>query len=280
MKRVAVFLDGSNFFYTQKKLGWQVDVERLLGFCKSYGEVVEAIYYTGKEVATENTQKKYLNKLAYAGYALVTKPIKTIYDPATGKSVQKANLDVEIVLDMFNMIDRYDMAILVSGDGDFERALQFLKSNGKEIKVISTKGIVASELVHIAGVNYIDFKDVKETIERCELYKCDLAPVNKQSIVECVYEVGRTVDFRNFTNAYHNPYPIFYIADAICSEMPKDSQLYKDIKTYIDNKLEMKRGCTYNVIIRMVWAAIRHTYPGKGWDELSLLFKSKKQKNN
>lgn len=71
------------------------------------------VYYTGFD-AKEN-QRKYHDKLAYIGYSLVTKPIKTISDYSTGEITQKANLDIEIVLDMFNMIDRYDMAILISG---------------------------------------------------------------------------------------------------------------------------------------------------------------------
>ena len=37
MKRVAIFLDGSNLFYTQKKLGWNIDAEKLLDHCKGYG---------------------------------------------------------------------------------------------------------------------------------------------------------------------------------------------------------------------------------------------------
>lgn len=164
MKRIAVFVDGSNFYYTQKKLGWEVDSERLLDYCKEYGEVVEAVYYTG--ASNEGNQRKFHDWLAYNGYSLVTKPVKTIYDHATRQTTQKANLDIEIVLDMFNMIDRYDMAILVSGDSDFERALQQLKSRGKEIKVISTRGSVASELVHTTGINYIDFLAIKEIVER------------------------------------------------------------------------------------------------------------------
>ena len=164
MKRIAVFVDGSNFYYTQRDLGWEVDSERLLDYCKEYGEVVEAIYYTG--VSAEGNQRKFHDWLAYNGYSLVTKPLKTIYDHVTGHSTQKANLDVEIVLDMFNMIDRYDMAILVSGDGDFERALRQLKSRGKEVKVISTRGNVASELVYATGINYIDLLAIKETVER------------------------------------------------------------------------------------------------------------------
>lgn len=164
MKKIAIFLDGNNFFYSQKKLGWDVDAERLLDFCKSFGEVVEANYYTG--VSGDAGQRKFHDWLAYNGYSLVTKPLKTIIDHITGQITQKANLDIEIVLDMFNMIDRYDMAILISGDGDFERALQQLKSRGKEVKVISTRGSVASELVHATGINYIDLLAIKETVER------------------------------------------------------------------------------------------------------------------
>ena len=164
MKRVAVFLDGANIYYTQKKLGWHVDAERLLDYCKQYGDVVEAVYYNGETV--DNKQRKYHDKLSYIGYSLVTKPVKTINDHESGQTIQKANLDVEIVLDMFSLVDRYDMAILISGDGDFERALKQLKSRGKEVKVISTRGTVAIELVHTAGINYIDLLAIRESIER------------------------------------------------------------------------------------------------------------------
>ena len=164
MKRTAVFVDGSNLYYTQKKLGWDISSERLLDFCKEFGDVVEAVYYTG--TSNESKQRKFHDWLAYTGFSLVTKPLKTIVDHATGQSTQKANLDIEIVLDMFNMIDRYDMAILVSGDSDFERAIQQLKSRGKEVKVISTRGCVASELVRATGINYIDLLAIREIVER------------------------------------------------------------------------------------------------------------------
>ena len=163
-KRVAIFVDGSNLFYTQKTLGWEVDSERFLKYCQVYGDVVEATYYTGE--ANDSKQKRFFDFLAYTGYSLVTKPLKTIFDQTRGQITQKANLDIDIVLDMFNMIDLYDMAILVSGDGDFQRALKQLKSRGKEIKVMSTRGVVASELVQTTGINFIDLNQIRESIER------------------------------------------------------------------------------------------------------------------
>lgn len=85
---------------------------------------------------------------------------------ADGTPTQKANLDIEIVLDIFNTIDLYDMAILVSGDGDFERPLQLLRVRGKRFLVLSTQGFVARELREVAGMHYIDFQDIRESVER------------------------------------------------------------------------------------------------------------------
>lgn len=165
MKRVAIFVDGANCFYAQRdNLNWYIDWERFFAKCTDFGEVVEATYYCAD--AADSKQRGFQNWLAYKGYALVTKPVKCIHDQETGQISQKANLDVEIVLDLFNMIDRYDLAILVSGDGDFERALRQLKARGKEVKVISTRGSVATELVHAMGINYIDLLALREQIER------------------------------------------------------------------------------------------------------------------
>lgn len=80
--------------------------------------------------------------------------------------VRKANLDIEIVLDMFNSIEHYDMAVLVSGDGDFERPLQLLRARGKKFLIMSTQGFVAREIREVAGMHFIDFEDIKSEIQK------------------------------------------------------------------------------------------------------------------
>ena len=164
--RVAIFVDGANYFYMQKKLGWHIDAKKLLDFCAAFGDVEDAYYYIGTDAPPEAQQQAYLNALTNMGYALVTKPIKTIYDPETCDSKQKANLDIEIVLDMFNTIDNYDMAVLVSGDGDFERALQLLKARGKKFKVLATASMIARELRNVCGMHYIDFLTIRDAVEK------------------------------------------------------------------------------------------------------------------
>jgi uncharacterized LabA/DUF88 family protein len=91
--------------------------------------------------------------------------LKTIIQD-DGTEKRKANLDIEIVLDMFNTIDHYDMAVLFSGDGDFERPLRLLKARGKRFLVLSTQGFVAKEIREVAGMHYLDVQEIREHIEK------------------------------------------------------------------------------------------------------------------
>ena len=165
--RISVFLDGANFFFMQReKLHWFADPKKLLDYIATMGDINEAFYYIGQDAPPEARQQAFLDALPGMGYSLVTKQIKTIYDTKTGTIKRKANLDIEIVLDMFNTIDHYDMAVLISGDGDFERAMTLLRARGKQLRVIATEGFIARELRSVAGRHYIDMQDIKSEIEK------------------------------------------------------------------------------------------------------------------
>jgi uncharacterized LabA/DUF88 family protein len=165
--RISVFLDGANFFFMQReKLHWFADPKKLLDYIATMGDISEAFYYIGQDAPPEARQQAFLDALPGMGYSLVTKQIKTIYDTKTGTTKRKANLDIEIVLDMFNTIDHYDMAVLISGDGDFERAMTLLRARGKQLRIIATDGFIARELRSVAGRHYIDMQDIKTVIEK------------------------------------------------------------------------------------------------------------------
>jgi uncharacterized LabA/DUF88 family protein len=147
------------------RLRWWIDLRKLLAFARSKGELVDAFYYIGVDVSPDARQQAYLDTVTRLGFSLVTKQLKTIMQ-ADGTTTQKANLDIEIVLDMFTTIDHNDIAMLVSGDGDFERPLQLLRARGKRFLVLSTQGFIARELREVAGMHYIDFQDIRERVER------------------------------------------------------------------------------------------------------------------
>ena len=165
MKRISIFVDGSNFFFLQKDcLRWFIDPKKLLNWIKERGEVVDATYYASTDPANDK-QAAYLKALYHIGFAVEQKPIK-LFTQEDGTEKHKANLDIEIVVDMFNTIDRYDEAILISGDADFSKPLQMLKARGKQFLVLSTKGFVAKEVRQIAGMHYIDFSDLRDELEK------------------------------------------------------------------------------------------------------------------
>jgi uncharacterized LabA/DUF88 family protein len=146
MNRLSIFVDGNNMFYAQQKNGWFFDPRRVLDYFKSEPNtsLVNAFWYTG--LKDPQDQRGFRDALISLGYTVRYKILKEYYDDSSGRYSQKANLDIEIVVDMFNTVDQYDKVILFSGDGDFERAIELLRSKNTHITVVSTEGMIAREL--------------------------------------------------------------------------------------------------------------------------------------
>ncbi|MBO1348144.1 MAG: NYN domain-containing protein [Hormoscilla sp. GUM202] len=163
--RVSIFVDGNNMFYAQQKNGWFFDPKRVLQYFTSDPTVdlVNAFWYTG--IKDTQDQRGFRDALISLGYTVRTKILKEYYDDNSGRFSQKANLDIEIAIDMFNTVEQYDRMILFSGDGDFERAIELLRSKSTHITVVSTEGMIARELRN-ATDRYIDLNDIRNTIEK------------------------------------------------------------------------------------------------------------------
>jgi len=166
MNRLSIFVDGNNMFYAQQKNGWFFDPRRVLEyFNKPEVKLINAFWYTG--LKDPQDQRGFRDALISLGYTVRTKILKEYYDDVSGRYSQKANLDIEIVVDMFNTVDQYDEVILFSGDGDFERAIELLRSKNTHITVVSTEGMIARELRN-ATDQYVDLNDIREQIEKAE----------------------------------------------------------------------------------------------------------------
>lgn len=164
MKKIAaLFIDAENLYFTQKN-GWPIDFERLYAFFNQHYALYNAFYYTVVDPSNEENyeeKNQYLDQLAFAGYTVRRKQVKLIR--AGDKVMRKGNVDIEMVIDMFNTRDLYDVVILFSGDSDFERALELLRTYGKEVLVVSAKGSVARELINAAD-KYIDLEILKAEV--------------------------------------------------------------------------------------------------------------------
>jgi uncharacterized LabA/DUF88 family protein len=166
--RISIFVDGNNMFYAQQKNNWFFDPRLVLDFFqneRSGMSLVNAFWYTG--LKDPQDQRGFRDALIGLGYTVRTKILKEYYDDASRRYSQKANLDIEIAIDMFNTVDQYNRVVLFSGDGDFERAIELLRSKNTHITVVSTEGMIARELRNAAD-RYIDLNRIRNHIEKLD----------------------------------------------------------------------------------------------------------------
>ena len=145
-KNVAVFVDVANIFYAAKAAGVDIDYVTLLKSATAGRDFVRAYAYTGLDPDNEN-QRNFHSFLARNHYKVVSKDIRKYGD---GKV--KANLDIELVVDMMKTARNLDVAIVVSGDGDFAPAIRAVQEMGVRVEVISFRGNTSSDLIEVADL--------------------------------------------------------------------------------------------------------------------------------
>ena len=69
-----------------------------------------------------------------------------------GDGKVKANLDIELVVDLMKTARNLDVAIVVSGDGDFAPAIRAVQEMGVRVEVISFRGNTSSDLIEVADL--------------------------------------------------------------------------------------------------------------------------------
>ena len=143
-KNVAVFVDVANIFYAAKAAGVDIDYVTLLKSATAGRDLVRAYAYTGLDPDNEN-QRNFHDFLRRSNYKVVSKDIRKYGD---GKV--KANLDIELVVDMMKTARNLDIAIVVSGDGDFAPAIRAVQEMGVRCEVISFRGNTSSDLIEVA----------------------------------------------------------------------------------------------------------------------------------
>lgn len=143
-KNVAVFVDVANVFYAAKAAGVDIDYVQMLKTASAGRDLVRAYAYTGLDPDNEN-QRQFHSFLARHGYKVVSKDIRKYGDGKT-----KANLDIELVVDLMRTSHNLDIAVVVSGDGDFAPAIRAVQDQGVRVEVISFRANTSSDLIEVA----------------------------------------------------------------------------------------------------------------------------------
>ena len=153
-KNVALFIDVANIYYAARGQDVDVDYIALLKHATKGRDLIRAYAYSGLDPENEN-QRKFLDFLSKNGYKVVHKDIRKFGDGRV-----KANLDIELVVDLFRLQDRMDIAVIVSGDGDFASAIRALQDVGVRCEVISFRPNTSSDLIAVAD----EFTDIMKII--------------------------------------------------------------------------------------------------------------------
>ena len=153
-KNVAVFIDVANLYYAARGQDVDVDYVALLKHATKGRDLIRAYAYSGLDPENEN-QRKFLDFLSKNGYKVVHKDIRKFGDGRV-----KANLDIELVVDLFRLAPRMDIAVIISGDGDFASAIRALQDIGVRCEVISFRPNTSSDLIAVAD----EFTDIMKII--------------------------------------------------------------------------------------------------------------------
>ena len=158
--RVAIFIDGSNLYHALRDNCSRVDLN-FTDFTNKLcaGRPLFRTYYynvlqdPAQRPEGFREQQEFLDVLRKTSYLEVRLGSMKLLQ---GVPVEKG-IDIMLATDMlhFGWNDLYDVAILVSGDGDFAYALQAAKNMGKHVEVAYFESNVSRSLLDVADNRHL-----------------------------------------------------------------------------------------------------------------------------
>jgi uncharacterized LabA/DUF88 family protein len=186
--RVAIFIDGSNLFYAALQLGIEIDYTKLLCRLTGGSRLLRSFFYTGVDPTNEK-QQGFLLWMRRNGYRVITKELIQLPDGS-----KKANLDVEIAVDMMALVGCYDTAVLVSGDGDLAYAVDAVSYRGIRVEVVSLRSMTSDSLINVAD-RYIDLDAIREDIQKAPRVGYTYRPLSGATVGDTSHDHPENVPF-------------------------------------------------------------------------------------
>ena len=139
------------------ELGWKIDYKKFRVYLKEHYGVDKAYMFMG----FKPSEQQLYNFLQSVGYVLIFKPVLELKD---GKV--KGNCDTELVLQAMIDYEKYEKAVIVTGDGDFYCLVKHLKEKDKLLTVLApTSKNCSSLLTEILKGDFSLVSDLKRKIQ-------------------------------------------------------------------------------------------------------------------
>lgn len=146
MKRVSIFVDVQNIYYTTRDhYQCHFDYNSFWAMATQGREVVNAYAYA--IYRNNEKQIQFQNILRGIGFEVKLKPYIQRSDGSA-----KGDWDVGITLDVIECAEESDVIVLASGDGDFDMLLERVyKKYQVETEVYGVPALTAASLINVAG---------------------------------------------------------------------------------------------------------------------------------
>ena len=147
MKKIAIFVDVQNIYYTTRDAyGRAFNYRRLWELVSAQGEIVAASAYAIDR--GDERQQKFQDALRHIGFTVKLKPYIQRRDGSA-----KGDWDVGITIDVMEAAPDVDTVILLSGDGDFDMLLSKVnKDYGVNTEVYGVSELTANSLIKAASI--------------------------------------------------------------------------------------------------------------------------------
>jgi uncharacterized LabA/DUF88 family protein len=138
--RVAIFIDGSNFFHCltdefgRLDLDYRKFAEELVKQVSTDARLMR-VYYYDAPVRQESNRERYRKQQKFLDYLRELPQFRVELGRLEGppNNLREKGVDIRLATDMLQYADTYDVAILVTGDGDFAYVVCAVQNRGKQV---------------------------------------------------------------------------------------------------------------------------------------------------
>lgn len=155
-----VFIDATNIIYGAGGAGWKVDFKKLMSYLKGRYQALKVLYYGGID-SNNQKQLNFYKKLEFFGYELRLVPVKTFKD---GK--KKADVDSRMTFEIMLLLNQYNNAIFMTGDGDFFWVFEYLIQTKIGVKLIANSRSTARELKQLFKQHFTDLQLLRHLVAK------------------------------------------------------------------------------------------------------------------
>jgi uncharacterized LabA/DUF88 family protein len=182
VEKVAVFIDGANLYHSIKSYYKGVlDYGVLLAAAVGDRKLLRATFYIVEKQEADDSgatsgatggasgARSFVYNLNKFGYKVRSKPL-VVHETLTASGEKtishKGDWDIGVVVDMMRLAAHADTYVLVSGDGDYVDAVEYLQSEkGIRVEVISAAQCTSQALLDVCDT-HTDLADIPDLFRR------------------------------------------------------------------------------------------------------------------